>query len=1069
MPFSIGDAFIEVRPELMRGFDKVLARSLDSAVDVAITGVAATIGNTISDLGKKWTKYVTTSIAVGTTANVAQFQALDAKIRETITLFGAGQEQGKELFGELRAGVREVSRDFGTFEQTISESLYQAISAGIPRDNVFDFMATAQKAAIGGALDLTTAVNGLTTAVNTFTGEGLTAVQASDILFRGVARGKTTFAELSREMASAAPLAANAEISFAELIATVSAMTLAGTPTAEAFTQVRAAITGLLRPTEEMTDIFREAGYESQAAAVQALGYQGALQVLFEATNGEVGALIKLLGGAEAANAALQVTGDNAGRAASILQDTEAAAGATNTAFETMQDGVGRTFGQLFAEIDRFGTTLGEIVSPIVKFGADAVRGIVRLGNNIVEAFSRANPVLQAFGSGLVLVTGALGPFLFILGKVLAPLLIATGRLTGFATVLKQISVGGLLRIFGAGIAQIGVSLTGMIPALRGVNESLSTFRNKLLGPLIRSIGLAATGYIALGAAVVGGIIAFREYNRWVERTKNRSNLLVEQTNKLAESLDLVVKPLQDLSKEKLTVTLGFRAENIELINQLREDAKTGLLESRLISIGYRLISVGNTPEEAFDAVKKLAEAAGVSVPVDFTVEDIESPENFINSIIDQIDELNRVYDDSDFFQAGRRGRDWWNWWGEGAERILALRGELEGIGGVLASAFAQDNLKGIQFLKQVEEAFGNTEEGIAAFDVVADEFLRQIGNAANVEIDTSGFTSFNDILAALRVNLGFTSADIDENAASWQAWLDTAGGTEGAASGQEEAIEGVNEKLRDQYKKVGDARMALQEYAAEIETNVMKQLQSIRDELITQIPLFGEYEGAAKRTPQEIIDSLNQFSSDVKSWTALNADLIGEIPEELRKRLNELPLEQRAALAQMAEESPKRFQDVLDAYEEAFGTVEQAAEDTWTVEAPRIIEEGNALLEQKARSLQAQFGLIGGQTARAWETEFRRQSITWQNAVRDALGFALLPFNSFSIDIPTPQPSGYAPPPSGTFGVQSPLGFADNSGGTVTNYNYDVNLNYSGTPSDPARDAERLMGVLRTQSFYQD
>ena len=69
---------------------------------------------------------------------------------------------------KLKKEVRGMSSEFGLAKDELTKGLYDSLSAGVPENNVFDFMRTAAKAAIGGAATTAESVDLLTTAMNAF-------------------------------------------------------------------------------------------------------------------------------------------------------------------------------------------------------------------------------------------------------------------------------------------------------------------------------------------------------------------------------------------------------------------------------------------------------------------------------------------------------------------------------------------------------------------------------------------------------------------------------------------------------------------------------------------------------------------------------------------------------------------------------------------------------------------------------------------------------------------------------------------------------------------------------------
>ena len=242
-----------------------------------------------------------------------------------------------EAFGALQKDLRDFSNETGTVTTEAIPALYQAISAGVPRENVMDFLRVANKAAVGGVTDLETAVDAITSTVNAYGPEVLSATQASDIMFTAVRLGKTTFDELGASLFNVVPTAASFGVGLDQVAAALAVTTAQGVPTTIATTQLRQA--------------FVEAGRESSILA----------KTIKERTGKSFSQLIKegkpvhrifqdlredmpeddfrnLFSSVEAANAALLITGDAAERVDDALAETAIAAGATDKAFETVAD-----------------------------------------------------------------------------------------------------------------------------------------------------------------------------------------------------------------------------------------------------------------------------------------------------------------------------------------------------------------------------------------------------------------------------------------------------------------------------------------------------------------------------------------------------------------------------------------------------------------------------------------------------------------------------------------------------------------------------------------------------------
>jgi TP901 family phage tail tape measure protein len=175
------------------------------------------------------------SAGIGVTANAAS--EFDTGMRRVATMLPGITDTG---FKDISNQALTLSKDFGSSTADMTDAMYQALSSGVPQDNIFSFMQEAEKLAIGGATDVVTSTDVLTTAVNSYGAANLSTAQASDILFAGTKFGKSTVEELAASLADVVPVAASLGIGFGDVNASLATMTIQGTPTAQATTQLRA-------------------------------------------------------------------------------------------------------------------------------------------------------------------------------------------------------------------------------------------------------------------------------------------------------------------------------------------------------------------------------------------------------------------------------------------------------------------------------------------------------------------------------------------------------------------------------------------------------------------------------------------------------------------------------------------------------------------------------------------------------------------------------------------------------------------------------------------------------------
>lgn len=372
----------------------------------------SSFGKKATAVGKNMSMSLTAPIAALGTLAVREFTKVDKTLREVNTLFGLTGKEAEKAFSEMKGGVRALSNELGIAQNTLSQGLYQAISAGVPKDNVFEFMRVASQASVAGVTDVETAVDGLSTIINAFGLDASQAQEVADSMFTTVKGGKTDFQQLSSSLFNVAPAAAAAGISFKDVNAALATLTASGTPTSVATTQIRAAITALSKPSEELTKIFQEAGYESGELALKQAGLQKSLQIVRDASGGSSAKLTQLLGTIEAVSAVNVLAGTSSAKFASELQAQGKAAGATSAAFGEMEKSASKQFEKLQVTIQNLAIDFGEALLPIVLDLVGVLKSALGVFTGMTAGGKKMVVMVAALVAGIgpaVAIFGALG------------------------------------------------------------------------------------------------------------------------------------------------------------------------------------------------------------------------------------------------------------------------------------------------------------------------------------------------------------------------------------------------------------------------------------------------------------------------------------------------------------------------------------------------------------------------------------------------------------------------------------------------------------------------------------
>jgi len=364
---------------------------------------------------------------------------------------------------KMKTGVNGLAMETGQSAGALTKAMYQAISAGVDASESVGFLGVAAKAAVGGVTETETAVNGITNVINAFGMKTEDAARISDGMFTAVKAGKTTFGELSDSMFQVAPAAAAAGVSMEETFAAISSLTAAGVPTRVATTQIRAAMVGLMRPSEELNAIFAKQGFATGEAAIKAKGLKFALDVVKDATGGSSSQLQQLLGSVEAVSAANVLAGTGSEKFAADIQAQANASGAAAEAYKKMAQEGSTAFARLKETGGVLLRTIGDAVLPIAADLAKALIPVARIvariagtpiGKWAIVAGAAIGVLMMALGPLLMALPGILSAVQFLQGAGgLTPLIGTIGKLTG--GLLKG---GSAIAGFGAKIAALAVA-----------------------------------------------------------------------------------------------------------------------------------------------------------------------------------------------------------------------------------------------------------------------------------------------------------------------------------------------------------------------------------------------------------------------------------------------------------------------------------------------------------------------------------------------------------------------------------------------------------------------------------
>ena len=384
----------------------------------------------------------------------------DHAVREILTLLENSVDSTGDFgtaIDDLKQKILDLGQKAPFAYKDITKAMYQAISAGIEQNEIFEFMNNATIAAVGGVTDLQTAVDGLTTVMNSWNVSTKNMGDILDTFFTGVKEGKTTFSELSAQIGKVAPLATQLGISFDETVAALAALTKVGYTTAKATTALSRLFSDLIKPQEKAVKLAAELGIKFDAATVASEGLINFINELRQALDeyakkgGDASeATLNLFGRIESQKAALALVGNAYEELVEINAEMANKTGSAQLAYDKMRNSVQLLNQAIKNNVDRLKENIYEGLLPIIK-------GILEF----TQAFTGALSVLKGAPRTILLTSSAINA-----------MSVAIGVLSFAISSLKKYLVPtlGTVGKFITGLNGIALVVSGVIAAISTAN-----------------------------------------------------------------------------------------------------------------------------------------------------------------------------------------------------------------------------------------------------------------------------------------------------------------------------------------------------------------------------------------------------------------------------------------------------------------------------------------------------------------------------------------------------------------------------------------------------------------------
>ena len=288
--------------------------------------------------------------------------------------------------------IMALSNSTGIATTALADDVYNAISAGQDTADAVNFVTYSTKLAKAGFAESAQTLDVLTTILNAYGLEADEVGRVSDMLIQTQNKGKVTVAELSSVMGKIIPTAKSNGVALEQITAGYAIMTSKGIAAAESTTYMNSMLNELGKSGTTADKALRAAagkGFKELMAEGKSLSE--VLNILQEDAAKGGKSLADVFGSAEAGKAAVTLLSDGVGgfneQVANMLAASDGI-GATQAAFEQMEDTTAARMEKAKNSIANLGVVLGQQLLPVVGTLADKVAGVVTK----VSEFAQQNP-----------------------------------------------------------------------------------------------------------------------------------------------------------------------------------------------------------------------------------------------------------------------------------------------------------------------------------------------------------------------------------------------------------------------------------------------------------------------------------------------------------------------------------------------------------------------------------------------------------------------------------------------------------------------------------------------------
>lgn len=563
---------------------------------LASAGIAATLNeikNGFFDCSEAAAQFETSTAMVATIADTSQ-----------------------KSLSNISKEVRSYSNETGEAASDMAEATYQAISASVNTADAAAFAGTATKLAVGGFTSATTAVDVLTTAINSYGLAASDATQLSDYLITTQNLGKTSVDQLAQSVGKVIPLASAYNVQMDNLSSAYAVLTANGIATAESGTYLKSMLSELGDTGSDVSEVLLNSTGKTFAQLMEQ-GYSlgDVMSMLGDAVDGDSTAFNALWSSTEAGIGALSLFNAGADKYNSVLDSMRTSAGATEKAYSTMADTTDKSKQRMENAFNNLKISVGDVLNPALTQVYEGFTGVFAGMSDFVDEHPAVVAAISAIAVGVGGFTGALAAYNL---TTTAAKFVTEAFTATLAANPYVLAAAGIVAVTAAAVTLTGVLITqsdeyeGMTATCRDQYDELQRL-NDQYNAACEQYGENSDAANSLRYQLDQLNDEFETNRQTVKEFVAECDGLVESHNKVMDAYNSSTSSIKDqeLGTLALTQRLGeLASQNTQTTASYTEmKAIIDQLNADVPGLGLTYDGVTESVEDTVEALEKAAKA----------------------------------------------------------------------------------------------------------------------------------------------------------------------------------------------------------------------------------------------------------------------------------------------------------------------------------------------------------------------------------------------------------------------------------------------------------------------------